>query len=101
MKEYAIEKGKEISAPSGWTMIQEGGRIPHVHRYYMEGHGWSEPKRTISTMTPVYARRWGYMLAFAIPEGAVVEPWDAKTQKRIDQLLSDYHAGRVDQFLRL
>lgn len=93
MHEYAIEKGKPIVAPAGWQMIPEGGRVPHVHRYYIEGHGWSDPKRTISTMTPIYARRWGYMMAFAVPEGTVQEPWSPETQKRIEKDLKDLHAG--------
>jgi len=68
MSAYATDKGKKIEAPDGWKMISEGIGVPHIHRYYIEGHGWSEPKRTISTMTPIYACVWGYMLAFAVPE---------------------------------
>ena len=97
MHEYAIEKGKKIEAPSGWKIIPEGGNIPHVHRYYMEGRGWSEATRTISTMTPIYARRWGYMMAFAVSESVTLESWDQETQKRIDRDLIDLHNG-VSEF---
>jgi hypothetical protein len=65
--------GEAIVAPPGWALVPEGEFVPQVHREYTENygggwHGWASPRRYHSTMTPIRARVFGGVRAFAVPE---------------------------------
>ncbi len=66
-KVYGRYKGEPISAPAGWGIIPEGEEIPQEHREYsVVGYGmWCEWRRCHSTMTPLAARIWGSVRAYA------------------------------------
>lgn len=65
------DNGVQIVAPPGWEIIPEGGEIPQEHCYAAQGLSgeggglWCNPRRCHSTMTPLDARVWGYVRAFA------------------------------------
>lgn len=62
------ETGNEIIPPAGWKVIPFGAAIPALHREWLKGCQWGAmPRRGRSTMTPIYARPSGHVLAFAEP----------------------------------
>lgn len=52
--------------PEGWKIVPFGEVIPHAHREW-DGKSWLYPRRGRSTMTPLYAKRSGYVLLYATP----------------------------------
>lgn len=60
-----FDDGRAIVAPPGWEIIPEGGAIPQEHREAAREGIWCDPRRCHSTMTPMDARVWGYVRAFA------------------------------------
>lgn len=80
MSKYGIDpRGNAIIPPEGWRLLNEGEIIPAIHRQYFGGNffqdgsvcyhetKWSEPKRTKSTMTPMWASVSGLYIAYAVP----------------------------------
>jgi hypothetical protein len=61
------DDGRVIVAPAGWRLLREFDAIPQVHRVCDEKGQWLAPRRGHGTMTPLMARTWGYMRAFAVP----------------------------------
>lgn len=66
--------GGVINAPAGWVVLEEGERVPAVHREYHRDCGWCTPRRGASTMTPLVACVWGSVRAIAIRAGADSSP---------------------------
>lgn len=65
--------GLPIQAPGGWRLLGVGEAIPPVHRE-CDGEGrWLQPRRCISTMTPLVAGVSGFRRAFAVPVAAIDE----------------------------
>jgi len=58
---------KNIEPPKGWRLVRFGHEVPHAHREYIQGVGWDRPRRCRNTMTPLWARVSGDVLAFATP----------------------------------
>lgn len=71
-REYGrAENGEEIVPPEGWKILPFREEVPSAHREFI-GSRWAAPRLGRSTMTPIWAKRAGNVLAFAVPEGA---PW--------------------------
>ena len=47
-----------------WEIIEEGGKIPQIHREYI-GTSWCQERRCHSTMTAMQAQIWGSVRAYA------------------------------------
>jgi hypothetical protein len=64
---YGYYKGEPITVGDGWKIIPEGEEIPQEHmEYSVVEHGmWCESRRCHSTMTPLTARLWGSVRAYA------------------------------------
>jgi hypothetical protein len=62
---YGYHNGKVITPPKGWEIIPENEDIPQEHRYFSNDGFWCHERRCHSTMTPINARVWGFIQAFA------------------------------------
>lgn len=58
----------DIEPPEGWAILPFGHEIPSVHREYIAPGGWARPRECRSTVTPLYAKPHGPVLAYAIPQ---------------------------------
>jgi hypothetical protein len=64
--------GSAIEMPKGWKLVPHGTEIPQRHREFIIDHTgqwvWCGQRYCRSTMTPIAARCWGHVMAFAVPE---------------------------------
>lgn len=65
--EYGLTRnGQPVPPPhTGWALVPFGEAIPPEHREYIEGSGWAWPRRENSTVTPLFARAFGPVRAYA------------------------------------
>lgn len=64
--------GSAIQMPVGWKLVPGAVEVPSEHReFVVEADGrwvWCQARSGRSTMTPIAARCWGHVMAFATPE---------------------------------
>ncbi|WP_287278652.1 hypothetical protein [Ralstonia sp.] len=61
--------GTPIEPPEGWVIVQFRANVPSAHREFHARAGWLRARRGHSTMTPIFARPAGEILAYATPAG--------------------------------
>lgn len=57
--------------PKGWKLLPQGMEVPHRHMHFridQDGRWFWTEFRSINTMTAIFARNWGHVVAYAVPE---------------------------------